>query len=283
MKHAKLLINLFLVLFLLMVTSCELFDSEESEIDFPKPTLDIISGTKGAVARVSGKIITTENIKEISMVVTDANGNVTTMVILSKEEGWAGKKAWDLATDGQVKLTVAASATPGDYTLTITVKTENETTSESVVFEVTAGFVSELTIIEIGEVSNIFGAEAGAFNLQGVDKLLKDGLESKKDIKDASLSTKGLAKSWVSGNGTQFVKLNSFDYDKATVAMIELDYTSGTPTGQVDNLTVGDILLVNIKNAGVYAVIKITEVNLNEGASTLGNKGVIRFHYKIKL
>lgn len=80
------------------------------------------------------------------------------------------------------------------------------------------------------------------------------------------------------GNGTQFVKANSYDYEGATVYEAHQAYTAGTPSTVVSAPAVNDIYIARRENT--YYVIKITNIDATAGSSTLGNKGKIEFEYK---
>jgi len=60
----------------------------------------------------------------------------------------------------------------------------------------------------------------------------------------------------------EFVKNNAFNYAEATNALAEDSYESSTAVQIVNNINIGDLLIVKYDIAGnKFAVIKITGVN----------------------
>lgn len=71
-----------------------------------------------------------------------------------------------------------------------------------------------------------------------------------------------LSYTFTSWSGMEFVKNNAFNYAEATNALAEDSYESSTAVQIVNNINIGDLLIVKYDIAGnKFAVIKITGVN----------------------
>lgn len=104
---------------------------------------------------------------------------------------------------------------------------------------------------------------------------LSDGPDSK--FKPAFTSGTVKTPSEITGNGTQYVKVASFDYANATKEAAEKAFAAGTPSVEVQDVQEGQVI-IGKKDTKLY-VIKITAVSTT-GTSTRAGEGYIEFSYK---
>lgn len=66
---------------------------------------------------------------------------------------------------------------------------------------------------------------------------------------------------WISPAGVKFVKFNGFDYANCTNVSIQNSFESGIKTEFIENMNIGDIYLVRVKNSSTsYVAIKIVNI-----------------------
>lgn len=124
-----------------------------------------------------------------------------------------------------------------------------------------------------GVIWNIIGPNAGAWDLVNNVQRWSTNPDSLKDMKN----TDGVG-SWTAGtgNGTLFVKNNSFAYASPIVENAIIAFSSGTPSQYVSNPSVNDIYIAKIRGGSNYVVIKITNINV----TSYDNLDNIEFEYK---
>ena len=103
-----------------------------------------------------------------------------------------------------------------------------------------------------------------------------------KDIRDSLNSTTGnpftANARWGSRNGSKFVKAPSnFDFTNASAKSIIDAYKAGVPSDLI-TIASGDFIIINIKNANRYAVIRIKSIT-DDGAAS--NEDYVFFSYKL--
>lgn len=141
-----------------------------------------------------------------------------------------------------------------------------------------------LTLLEYEKSGSILGNKIGpnesAWNL--VTNVRESG-SATSDMQNPSIGTGTEAEQWIKGwdaeTSTMFVKANDYDYENAAVETAESTYASGSASGQVRDVAVGDIYIAKIRGGDEYAVIKITKVDdlITGGASHTEEIG---FDYK---
>lgn len=104
-----------------------------------------------------------------------------------------------------------------------------------------------------------------AFDVQDRVQVISTADSTRRDIQDNPAgSGEELSKSWKSPAGGRFVRFNDFDYANATDIGLRNAFNSGVPLEQVDNITVGDIILTRLgslpANQGYYAALRITGI-----------------------
>ena len=128
---------------------------------------------------------------------------------------------------------------------------------------------------------NLQGAKEGAYDLRnGLNKTLADA-PGDKDIIDGTPSTAVFSKSWTSGNGSNFVKVSTNDWNLATNSTFLYDLwkanaANAKPT--VTDIKTGDIIMVKSGQSIPFSfyIIKITEVK----ETATDNLDYIKFDYR---
>ena len=187
-----------------------------------------------------------------------------------------------------LKLSASEGACNGDYTLTVYAESNGATSTKDLAFTVTDGDDCEAAALteaaEAGILYNINGptGETGAFDLVAEKGLASSDDEAAKDLLDISAVGEGQKATFSSANGATFVVAADFDYDAATDKSAEEAYMAGTAAASVDGLEVGSIVIVKLAEDREvsFAVLKITDIDPEAGASTGGNTGTITFTYK---
>ncbi len=94
-----------------------------------------------------------------------------------------------------------------------------------------------------------------------------------RDIEDnqPSPTANTLSRSWKSPAGGKFVRFPGFDYANATDQSLINAFNSGVPSDQLNNITVGDIVLTRLgslpDSIKIYAALKLVEVFDEPGTS----------------
>ena len=167
------------------------------------------------------------------------------------------------------------------YEMTVTDKEgQSLTKTYTVTLEDASSSTPFPTEITTGNFWHIEGPNAGAYDLDGDATVSSSGDITTKSMMnndpatDASVAS-GFTGSWTSGNNTEFVKDNAFDYANATVEAATVAYATGSASGTVTNPAANDIYIA--KKGNIIYVIKITDVTPE---ATKNNNGQIKFSYK---
>jgi hypothetical protein len=132
-------------------------------------------------------------------------------------------------------------------------------------------------------VYNFRGPNAGAYGIGVGSPLFLADDNADKDIQDSTMSGETWPATWTSRNGTMFKKLavgpGLPDWNNITNdATISAAWSGGgDATSLVANLEAGDLLVLNLKNSGEYALVLVTGTNTDVARSEY-----IEFEYKIQ-
>jgi hypothetical protein len=281
-KSGKILGLAFLLAMGIALTGCDLLGGDDDENEKPTVTgvtvsddlADVIVVDAGAEYDLDGVVTDDAGITGITIVLTDAGGAVGDIAAVT---GFSGQTTWDLG-DASQTLVVPADFITGTATLVITATdADGETGSQTVNLTV----VGSTSLVEYtgGVMHHLLGVETGAYDLVNNTPLSSADAAGDKDLLD--ITTVGTSVSeWTSGNGSMFVKDNTFDYANATDASAGAAFLAGTSSTTIGSFAVGDLIIVDLSGSGEYAVVKITAIDLTYGASTNGNLGKISFVYK---
>ena len=280
MKLKKLALTASMSLLAIGMTGC-LGDSDESA-----PALSISSDTASSVkAGESLDILGSYEIEE------DNFGGLSVDI---SGEGFSDAElelvSQSISTDEDALLATAvavdADACNGDYTVKVTVMDADENESSvshdfTVTDGVDCGESVVLTEKTDGMIYNVSGLEKGAFDLVTGALVGASDEDTTKDLLDISVGGEGFAKTLSSGNGAMFVTADSeFSYADATDKSAMDAFTAGSAVETTAVLAVDDVIIVKLgaDREVAYAVLKITKVDVDEGAGD--NTGVIEFSYK---
>ncbi len=190
----------------------------------------------------------------------------------------------DLRVD--FKGTTRAAKGTEAWNFTATDKDGNSTTKTITITNLGSGgsALIEFTQDNNGDpfrVWNFAGARQGAYQL-GVGNLSSSEPNKYKDIQDSVSSTeignKEWPARWTSRNGTMFKKSTSYNWSSVNNSSeLEAAWNALGTAESVVEVTDGDVYIVNIKNAGTYALVEITDVK-DTGASD--NNDYVQFRYK---
>ncbi len=113
--------------------------------------------------------------------------------------------------------------------------------------------------------------------LNKLPKFAADAID--KDIRDSIVAANPFTGNtrWGSRNGSKFVKAPGFDWANCSPKTIVAAYNAGTASDLI-SFVKGDIIIVNIKNSGKYAAVKIKDV-VDDGA--VNNEDYTFFSYKL--
>lgn len=183
----------------------------------------------------------------------------------------------------------------------VVVTDDNDNIADAI-YEVTMGAYTALTTEKSGQIWKIHGSGNGSWNLKDdavVSSTLTDeaSIANRYIINSDNVNTNttdaNFTGSWTSnsvewtstggtnyttaGNGTLYVKANSYNYTTAKKEVAQYMFSIGTQSTDVSNPVVGDIF-IGKKGDELY-VIKITEFDIAATPAKL-NTGVLRFTYK---
>lgn len=104
-----------------------------------------------------------------------------------------------------------------------------------------------------------------AFDVEERVQVIYTADSTRRDVQDnPSGPGEVLSSSWISPAGGRFVRFNDFDYANATDIGLRNAFNSGVPVEQIDNITVGDIILTKLgslpANTGYYAALRVTGI-----------------------
>jgi hypothetical protein len=201
----------------------------------------------------------------------------------------AGVTSWSLGdpAEGNGKITAKETAASGDYTLVITVKdADSSSTTQSVSLKVTGGFVEETLVdttvslggyqsalassIDLDEMVTYTSALAKA-NSSLIDLRFNNTSDAKNEIRapseDASLTD------WTTKNATTFHKVAAGSYAAATTeAKVEALYVAASAQSKQLLIEEGDEIVVKTTE-GKFVLIKVS-ITKDSG------KGTVEFSVK---
>lgn len=160
---------------------------------------------------------------------------------------------------------------------------DNLTTTKTLTVTGESGVVSTPFGTEVtGAFFHIGGSLQGAYDLVAETTVAAAGAETSKDMKNTDMAGAAFTGSWTTGtgNGTMYVRANSFDYANGSVEDAEAAYAAGTAGGTILNPLTGNIFIAKLRGGNDYAVIEIVSVDPNNNDCACGNKGKITFNYK---
>ena len=287
MKKIKFL-ALMMVAGALVFTSCKKDDET-----IPAPTISLSGGSSVVVPL-------TNDTNVVFNATIGAEGKIDAFTVVEKKVESDGTEHSNTPEDvsaakGETAYTYnfdktfnAASFTDGTYTYTkilyVFSITDKEGQSISKTYTVTLESANQetpfTTEVLTGNFWHIEGPNAGAYDLDGDATVTSSGDASTKsmintDPASVASDPSSFTGSWESGNNTEFVKDNSFDYATATIEGATAAYAAGNASGTVTNPAVNDVYIA--KKGNIYYVIKITAVT-PEAAKN--NNGQIKFSYK---
>jgi hypothetical protein len=253
--------------------------SDNQELDFTNQ--DSLQVVMSVSVKADGKV-ETFSIKEKKVV--DANNSTSTAYDASTTDDFKGETSKTYYFDKWFHQSDFVGLQSINYEFNLTDK-EGQSASKVLVIKEKQNsqetpFATEKTT---GSFWHIHGQKPGAYDLDGDAEVSSTGDPSTKSMintdpaTDASVPS-GFTGSWESGNNTEFVKDNNYDYDNATVEGATAAYAAGTASGTVTNPAVGDIYIA--KKGNIYYVIKITSLNPEEDDNAKNNNGQIKFSYK---
>lgn len=135
----------------------------------------------------------------------------------------------------------------------------------------------------VGAFFHIGGSLQGAYDLVNETTVAASGAEASKDMKNTDLAGDPFSGSWQAGtgNGTRYVKANSFNYATGTVEDAIAIYNGGANIqSQVQNPQNGDIFIAKLRGGSDYALIKVVSVDATDNTCSCGNTGKITFNFK---
>lgn len=241
------------------------------EVALADSTRIVFNADAGAEAEISAFTITE---KKVDASGTEVSGSPETVSAAKGETSYKYNfdrtyKATDFA--GYEKIVYVFSVTDKDG--------QNISKTLTLTLEGTGAGTAFATEILTGNFWHIEGPAHGAYNLDADATVASAGDVTTKsmintDPADAS-GTSSFTGSWNSGNNTEFVKDNAFDYANATVEAATTAYSDGNASGTVTNPAVDDIYIA--KKGTIIYVIKIIEVTPE---ATKNNNGQIKFKYR---
>ena len=278
--------KLFALMFLagtLIFSSC---NKDDEEVAVAGPSLSFqngdnsleFDGTKGIDVRVD---FTAEGeVSSFKLVFSLENSSADSIYDLTST--YKGDKSGSYTFSRSKELVGADLNLDGTgtvkYIFTLRDKNDNVKTAT---YTVTTATQDEL-VEKTGYLYHISGPLQGAYDLKGDSLVSSTGSETVKymintDPASDNTQPSSFTGSWNSGNGTEFVKADGFDYDGATIKdQIVGAFLGGESMTEVNNPSVGDIYIAN--NGNEYYAIKITSINVDYTAKS--NNGQMTFTYK---
>ena len=282
MKKIKFL-ALMMVAGALVFTSCKKDDET-----VPTPTISFSGGSSVVVPLTSDtNVVFNATIKAdgkidaFTVTRTEVTGTTETSGTPEDVSAAKGETAYTYNFDETFKATDFANC---DKILYVFKVTDKEGQSVSKTYTVTLEETNQETpfaiVVSTGNFWHIQGPNEGAYDLDGDATVPSTGDITTKsmintDPASGATEPSSFTGSWESGNNTEFVKDNNFDYANATVEGATAAYAAGSASITVTNPAVDDVYIA--KKGTIYYVIKITAVTPD---ATKTNAGQIKFSYK---
>jgi hypothetical protein len=286
MKNIKLLSLFALVTFgALFISSCGTTDDDDTPA--PKPVLNFLGGSEFIDEDISK---TSDQPFKIA-ITANHTSNIKTLTVTQSIDGGAEIPLLDSSLSEKIIAeyiytgTTALTAGTETYTFTVADKDGNST-SKSIVITNLGDPGLNLDVLETDnngatfKVYNFQGALAGAYGITVGGSLRSNESNDDKDIQDSTglSETSNWPARWTSRNGTTFKKVSASSWSSVTndSEIAAAWAAGGTPTTFV-SVTNGDVYLLNLKSAGKYALVEITDVVSTAGAD---NNDYVQFRYK---
>jgi hypothetical protein len=286
MKNIKLLSLFALVTFgALFISSCGTTDDDDTPA--PKPVLNFLGGSEFIDEDISK---TSDQPFKIA-ITANHTSNIKTLTVTQSIDGGAEIPLLDSSLSEKIIAeyiytgTTALTAGTETYTFTVADKDGNST-SKSIVITNLGDPGLNLDVLETDnngatfKVYNFQGALPGAYGITVGGSLRSNESNDDKDIQDSTglSETSNWPARWTSRNGTTFKKVSASSWSSITndSEIAAAWAAGGTPTTFV-SVTNGDVYLLNLKSAGKYALVEITDVVSTAGAD---NSDYVQFRYK---
>ena len=168
------------------------------------------------------------------------------------------------------------------YTFIVT-DSDGESASKSLTVSGISGVVSTPFGPEIiGDFFHVGGSLEGAYDLVAETVVASAGSEADKDMKNIDIAGGNFTGSWTTGtgNGSQFVKSNTFDYANGTVEDAMAVFAAGSATNTVLNPSLNDIFIVKLRGGSDYALLQVTDRDVSDNTCNCSDLGKITFKFK---
>lgn len=276
MKKLNLLFAIFSIVLLGFMTSCETDPPEDLDLN---PSLILtVTGLSATNTIVEGttydvQINAAQNqnsTKKLKELVIQTPGPDTTIVIN--------------ATVYEETLTFDAPLAGVSQTFTFILKDNDDvTTTKTLTVTGTSGVISTPFGSQVtGAFFHVGGSLQGAYDLVGETTIAAAGLEASKDMKNTDMAGANFSGSWTAGtgNGSLYIRANSFDYANGSVEDAMAAYAAGTPGGTMLNPLSGNIFIAKLRGGTDYAVIQIVTVDPLNNECNCVRTGKITFNFK---
>jgi hypothetical protein len=275
MKKLNLLFAIFSIAVLGFLSSCETDPTEDLS-----PLLTITtSGLSGTNTIMEGStydvdITAAQNptsTKKLKELVVQTPGADTTVVIGAAS--YSNTFTFDAPLAGVTHTYTFILKDNDNVTITKTL-----TVTGTGVVVVSTPFGAEV----VGAFFHIEGSLQGAYNLVDEATVAVAGTETFKDMKNMNIAGANFTGSWTTGtgNGTLYVRANSFDYANGSVEDAMAAYAGGNAGGTMLNPLSGNVFIAKLRGGSNYAIIKIVTIDPNNNDCACGNKGKITFNFK---
>lgn len=275
------------ILALFIISSFVLTSSKCSGSDCAGPSV-IMSPSATSITAAPGESFS------VTIAVTGTDNKIKSVEITKSSNGVTGAffSNTSVSSNGfnyTLTDTIPAGVSIGSvYTYTITAKSDcKDETATQLKLTVTVGASATVIIDSVGNSTSprvysrysISASNNSAWDL--LNKLPKFAADanSDKDIRDSIVAANPFTGNtrWGSRNGSKFVKAPGFDWANCSPKTIVAAYNAGTASDLI-SFVKGDIIIVNIKNSGKYAAVKIKDV-VDDGA--VNNEDYTFFSYKL--
>ena len=231
---------------------------------------------------------------------TAVEGTTYTIEVIGAENPTSGKQLKTLEiqrTGPDTTITINASSynqtftlfAPLDgvsetYTLILTDKDDVTATETLTVTGASGGTVPTPFGTEVvGAFFHVGGTLEGAFDLVAEATVPAGGVEANKDMKNIDMAGDPFRGSFTTGTGnaTEYVRANSFDYANGSVEDAMAAFAAGSAITTVLNPLANNIIIAKLRGgADGYAVIQITTIDPADNTCACGNPGKMSFNFK---
>ncbi|MCB0537297.1 MAG: hypothetical protein KDE33_07180 [Bacteroidetes bacterium] len=273
MKKLSLLFMLFGITTMTFLSSCG--DSTNAGEDAPLLTVtpsesgNVVEGTVVTVEVSAGQNPTSK--KDLKTLTVATPGTDTTITINAPTYSVT------------FNVTAPQEGQSDTYTFTLTDKADVSTTKSFTLTGTSSSTGTNFGAEISGAFFHIGGTEKGAYDLVAETQLAASANDANKDMLNSDIAGDPFSGSWKTGtgNGTRYVKANSFDYANGTVEDATTYYNSGANIlSQAQNPQAGDIFIAKLRGGNDYALIKVVSIDPNDNTCGCGNKGKITFSFK---